>query len=96
LVETKIPEAGLNYISKRKAFNIQEETIEDLIQNLSSIQNVMKMNKNIYEGNIQDKDKKEIQEIVKKYEQIIDISDKLLQKYSDNDDIAITVVNIII
>ena len=97
LIDAKIPERSLNYISQGKEFKIDEiDSIEDLIQKLSSIQNVMKVIKNCYERNIKESDKKAIQDMVKNHREMINISDQLLQKYSDHDDIAIIVVNIII
>lgn len=96
LIDAKIPQVGLNYISQGEQLKIDKMNIEDLIQKLSSIQNVMKVIKNWYERNIKDSDKKAIQDMVKSHGEMINISDQLLQKYSDHDDIAIIVVNIII
>lgn len=96
LIDAKIPEVGLNYISQGEKLKIDEMNVEDLIQKLSSIQNVMKVIKNCYERNIKPADKLAIEEMVKNHSEMINISDKLLQKYSDHDDIAIIVVNIII
>lgn len=96
LVDARIPEVGLDYISKGKQLKIDEMDIDDLIQKLSSIQNVMKIIKNCYERNIKESDKKAIQDMVRNHSEMINISDQLLQKYSDHDDIAIIVVNIII
>ena len=56
----------------------------------------MKVIKNCYERDINESNKKAIQDMVKNHREMINISDQLLQKYSDHDDIAIIVVNIII
>ena len=46
LIDANIPEVGLNYISQSEKLKIDTMSIEDLIQELSSIQNVMKVIKN--------------------------------------------------
>lgn len=96
LIDAKIPEVGLKYISQGEQLKIDKMNVEDLIQKLSSIQNVMKVIKNCYERNISENDKKDIQDLVRNHGEMITMADQLLQKYSDHDDIAIIVVNIII
>ena len=46
LIYAKVPEVGLEYISQGKQLKFDEMEVEDLIHQLSSIQNVMKIIKN--------------------------------------------------
>ena len=97
LIDVKIPNRSLNYISQGKEFKIDGiDSIEDLIQKLSLIQSIMKVIKNCYERDVKESDKKAIQDMVKNHREMINLSDNLLQRYSDHDNIAIIVVNIII
>lgn len=54
------------------------------------------MIKNIYEGNITEEQKQEIFDKVNSKEQVISVADDLLKSHSNNDDLAIMIVNIII
>lgn len=96
LIDANIPEVGLDYIFQGKQIKYDEMDVEELIHQLSSIQNVMKIIKNWYELSTKENDKRTIQDMVRNHGEMISISDQLLQKYSDHDDIAIIVVNIII
>ena len=46
LIDANIPKVGLNYISHGQQLKIDNMNVDDLIQKLSSIQNVMKVIKN--------------------------------------------------
>jgi hypothetical protein len=96
LINAKIPEVSFEYITQGEMLNVEEMEVDKLIQKLSSIQNVMKVIKNWFERNIKTSDKKAIEKMIDNKKEMIDTCDLLLKKYSDHDDIAIIVVNIII
>ena len=99
LVEEQVYEICLRYISENQIFTKIHKDDQSLKQILTTIQNIMKLIKNIYEGNITEAQKSSIYEIVLQREQIITDSDLLLNKYQDSekkDELAIIIVNIII
>lgn len=99
LVNEKIHEICLRYISENLDFKESQKDDQALKQILTTIQNIMKMIKNIFDGNISHEQQSDIFVQVTKCEQIITDSDQLLNNYKDSenkDELAIIIVNIII
>ena len=99
LVNEAIHEICLRYISENLNFTKVQKDEQSLKQILTTVQNIMKMIKNIFEGNITAEQKKNIYDKVTAREQIIADSDMLLTNYKDSekkDELAIIIVNIII
>ena len=99
LVNEAIHEICLRYISENLNFTKPQKDDQALKQILTTIQNIMKMIKNIFDGNISPEKRQDIFVKVTQREQIITDSDQLLNNYKDSenkDELAIIIVNIII
>ena len=73
LIDAKIPEVSMDYISQGQSLKIEGMKVDELIQKLSSIQNVMKVIKNCYERDIKPADKKAIEKMVENHKEMIEI-----------------------